>query len=190
MSTREEVVEAKLKDVRAALANGLDRAALDKVKDALLGLAARTELWGADVYPEPDEDVRQARYLIAQDDPEGLTLYLNVMLPGKKIPPHDHTTWACVAAVSGVEHNTLYERTDDGSVPGKATLKETAKVAIQPDTGIALMPDDIHQVEISGKDAIRHLHIYGRPLEKLSGRTMFDLATGTYKTMSIGVKTK
>ena len=190
MAAREDAVEATLKDVRAAVAGGLDRAALDKVKGALLGLAAQTDLWGAEDYPEPDEQARQARYMIAQDDTEGLTLYLNVMLPGKKIPPHDHTTWACVAAVSGVEYNTLFERIDDGSVPGKASLKETAQVAIQPGTGVALMPDDIHQVEINGDDAIRHLHMYGRPLETLSGRTTFDLETGTCKPMSIGVKTK
>ena len=190
MTAREDAVEATLKDVRAADAGGLDRAALDKVKGALVGLAAQTDLWGAEDYPEPDEQARQARYMIAQDDPDGLTLYLNVMLPGKKIPPHDHTTWACVAAVSGVEYNTLFERMDDGSMPGKASLKETARVAIQPGTGVALMPDDIHQVEIIGDDTIRHLHMYGRPLETLSGRTTFDLETGTCKPMSIGVKTK
>ncbi|MEW5422195.1 hypothetical protein [Amorphus sp. 3PC139-8] len=188
--TRDEEVEAVLTKVRSVMADGPNRPALDEVKNELIGLAAKRELWSEDVFPLPAADERQARYLIAQDDPQGLTLYLNVMLPGKKIPPHNHTTWACIAAVDGAEQNTLYERLDDGSVPGRGQLRVDRVVSVEPGTGVALMPDDVHHVEIHGEQPIRHLHIYGRPLETLSERLVFDLEAGTTKIMPIGVKTQ
>lgn len=183
-----EAEVARIKDIVAK--DGIERASLAQVLDALKRLAAERELWGEENYPPPEPGVRHARYLIREDADRGYALYLNVMRRGNRTPIHNHTTWACIAAVEGGEHNYLYRRLDDGATPGYAEVVEDGVVLVQPGGGVALMPDDIHAVEIRDDEMIRHLHMYGRALETLSERVAFDPAARTYKKMDIGVQTR
>lgn len=187
---RTSLAEALVTETRAMHDAGeIDRQRLDEIRGKLLALAAKHELWSEKDYPPPPEDELQNRYFVAGEPDDGITLYLNVVRSGTKVPPHDHTTWACIAAVEGVEHNMFYSRTDDGSVAGKATLALDKQIDVGPGNAIAMMPDDIHNFEVHGDQIIRHLHFYGRPLESLSERKAYDLKQGTYKIMDIGVKT-
>ena len=121
---RDHLVQALIRDTREILdASALDRTVLDGIRARILEIAARKELWSEAAYPSPEPGEQQNRYLIGQEGPDGISLYLNVLRAGKKIPPHNHTIWACIAAVDGVEHNTLYDRLDDGSAPGKAEIR-------------------------------------------------------------------
>jgi predicted metal-dependent enzyme (double-stranded beta helix superfamily) len=188
---RSQSVDSLIRDVRAMIDSApLDRSLLARIRACILDLAARRELWGEDHYPAPPEGERQNRYLIGQEGRQGISLYLNVLRRGKMIPPHNHTTWACVAAVEGTEHNILYDRLDDGATPGKAQIRERETHAVTPGDAIAMLPDDIHSVEIRDDEIIRHLHFYGRPLETLDSRVTFDMENGTCKIMEMPVKTK
>jgi predicted metal-dependent enzyme (double-stranded beta helix superfamily) len=187
---RQKLTDAFIADAAEIAAEGpMDRARLDRIKTRLMDIAARADLWGNDDFPDPSIEDKQNRFFIA-DNPSGLTLYLNVMQPGKVIPPHNHTVFACIAAVEGTEKNTVYERIDDGSVPGRAELKLREEVDLRPGNALAMMADDIHSVVIGGTKVIRHLHFYGQPLESLNRRISYDIAAGTCKVMDIGAKTK
>lgn len=186
--SRDQATGLLLADVQTILENQpLDHDLLAQIREKLILLAGQSSLWTESDFPQSTGDTLHARYLAAQAG--DLTLYLNVMRPGNKTPPHNHTTWACIAAVFGDEQNYLYERVDDGSVAGKAELRQTEHFTISPGSGVALLPDDIHHVQIIGDQAIRHLHLYGRPLESLDERLSFDMEAGTCKVMDLGVKT-
>ncbi len=186
---KQAAIQQFIDTARNATQDELNRENLATVRDELVKIAAHKDWWAQQEYPAPTGDELQARYLIHAEPDNSYALYLNVMRPGKKIVPHNHTTWACIAAVEGVESNYLYERTDDGSVPGHATIVQKGMQAVEPGNGIALLPDDIHAVRIED-DNIRHLHMYGRALETLTERLAFDTENDTCKVMDVGVKTQ
>jgi predicted metal-dependent enzyme (double-stranded beta helix superfamily) len=184
-------IDTLIDEAKGILAReGETRLSLEKVLKIVLRIAALPARWDDEHYSVPPADEHQARYLIRTDPDDRFTLYLNVMRPGKRIPPHNHTTWACIASVEGAEHNVIYERTDGGHGSGPAVLAAVGEVEIRPGEGLALLADDIHSVEIRGERPIRHLHFYGRALETLSERLMFDIETGEARPMKMTVATK
>ena len=167
----------------------INRTSLEAIEHEVLEMAAQKHWWAESLFPSPASDELQARSLIQEDRDQSFALYLNVMRPGKKIPPHNHTTWACIAAVEGVERNVLYERLQAGTEPGPAQLREIGQKSVSPGKALALMPDDIHAVYIED-GMIRHLHMYGRALETLSERLVYDLDAQRCQRMQIAVQTK
>ena len=188
---RKSAVDQAVAAMKSAIhTEGLTPDALVTVREQLKALAAHKDFWNETDFPPLAENEAYALYLVREDPDQRYSLYLNVMKAGIRIAPHDHTTWASVAAVEGTEHNELYKRTDDGKTPGVATLALQGTVAVGPGVAVALMPDDVHAIEIKGTQPIRHLHMYGRALDTLTERKSFDLATNTYSFSKADLKVR
>jgi len=188
---RNSAVTALLDDVRSlAEPVKVSPENLTKIKDMLVNIADKKEYWCEDEFPAPTDGKVQTRYLISQDDDDSYALYLNVMHTGKVAPPHNHTTWACIGAVEGEEYNYRYEPEVEGPlIPGERVIHQTETVVVEPGRGIGLLADDIHSIAIHEGTSTRHLHLYGRGLETLEKRLMWDKDLKSCQYFIMDVKT-
>jgi predicted metal-dependent enzyme (double-stranded beta helix superfamily) len=177
-SERGQAVAACIADVRSIIAGrGVTREALELVKEKLLKLAARRDLFTFDQFPVLHEG--STMHLLSEDDDHGFALYAVAARGTTETPPHDHTTWAVVVGVEGEERNRLYRRIDDGGAPNEARLEPAGETLVRPGAGVALMPDDVHSIRRESSAPMLHFHLYGRSIEHLPERRKFDLERGT-----------
>ena len=161
---------------------GVNRPALQEIREILKGLAAQQALFPEHDFPIVlDERGQNPIYLLAEDDDRRFALYMSCSKGSKRVPPHNHTTWAVIVGVSGEEENTFYERADDGTQPGHGTLRRIGHETVRPGTGVCMMPEDIHHIETHGEKATMHLHMYGLALDQLHERVRYNEEEGTYK---------
>ncbi len=178
---REQAVARMLACVRGIeQREGVSRASLEKIKQALIELSRRTELFPEAHFPPPTAGEDATLYGLSVDADNRHALYVYRPAPGKQTPPHNHTTWAIVVGIHGEEPTRVYERVTEDRATGRATLRVRDEFVVGPHTGAAYMPDDVHAIHIAGERAIMHLHLYGRSLLDLPERVNFDLARGTF----------
>jgi len=166
---------AAIRGIEAEL--GVTPAALDKIREKLIGLATRSELFPEASFPIPAGAPGRA-YRLAEAPDHRFALYASAGSPGRAAPPHNHTTWAVIAGVYGEEHNIFYRRTDDRSVAGEGRLERTHELTVVRGNACMLMPDDFHTIETRGPKPGLHLHMYGMSLEHLPGRITFAAESG------------
>lgn len=167
---------ARIRQIVARL--GVTRTALQDIKALMLELAAHRRLFPREDFPLAGG--KSTIYRLAEDADHSFALYMSCGVPGKRTPPHDHTTWAVIVGVDGDEANFFYERADDRSVAGKGTLRKIGEEVVRVGSGVTLLPEDIHHIE-TGATPNMHLHMYGRSLEHLPNRVQYNVAEGTYK---------
>ena len=175
---RAQAVRETIEAVRAINArHGESREMLEHVKPVLVALASRTDLFPAQSFGNLPG--RAGTIFHLAEDPDGrFALYGSAGAIGKKQPPHNHTTWACIAGVYGEEHNVFYDRVDDRSAPGEGRLAKSGELTVVKGNACAFLPDDFHTIEVLGGSQSLHLHLYGKTLEDLPDRVFFGGSTG------------
>lgn len=156
--------------------HGVTRGGLEQIKQALMALAARRELFPVDDFPSiaPEGKRGNALYRLNEDEDHRFALYAQLCQGGTTTPAHDHTTWAVIVGVEGQEFNQLYERDTKGGV------RETGRQVVEQGSGIAFMPEDLHSIHIESDSLVLNFHMYGLALEQLHGRRFFKESTNEW----------
>ncbi len=158
-------------------------AQLQAVARQLEVLAQQREL-----FPEKDfavdADHPAVVYRLSEQADGSYALYLSAGLPGKAVLPHDHTTWAMISGVQGIERNIFYRR-DKTSDPARDTLTPERTIDVVAGNSVILSPTDVHTIELVGEQTGLHLHFYGRGLDRMPERVVFETRSGgSYRTFS------
>ena len=161
--------------------DGVTGQALDRIGHLLASLAGRAELFPQDEFPLGADG---GIYRLSEDPDHRFALYASTGGAGKKVPPHNHTTWAIIAGVHGAERNVVYDRLDNGARADFVQLREAParEKTLRRGDFIHYLPEDFHHIETpAGSGDALHLHFYGLSLKHLPDRVSVDLATGAAK---------
>jgi predicted metal-dependent enzyme (double-stranded beta helix superfamily) len=165
MSLIQERANAALATLeRLQAVSGGEAGHAEAVKAAVLDLAARTELFPLDHYPVKP-GTRGGFYRLIEAADRRNAIYVSVAAAASETDrrgnsPHRHVGWATIAGIKGEEFNAVYERIDDGSVPGQGTLRKRDEVTIRPGEAVYLPAGDYHHIELRGSEPSLHLHVY------------------------------
>jgi predicted metal-dependent enzyme (double-stranded beta helix superfamily) len=176
MDHRAAAIDEAMDDVRAIEASqGVTRPGVEAIRDRLLQLAARRDLFSLDDFPPPAlaEMSKSRLYRLAQDDDDRFALYANASRGGVATPAHNHTTWAVVVGFDGQELNRFYRHRPEGGV------EPLGQHMVEAGTGVAMLPDDLHSIHID--DPALNFHCYGLALERLDARRYYDTRHDEWK---------
>jgi rhodanese-related sulfurtransferase/predicted metal-dependent enzyme (double-stranded beta helix superfamily) len=174
MARRHDAVQSTLDEIRRLRDTlGPSEELIDAVGPVLTGLALQEDLFDAATFAVNEGAVMTIHELSV--DPDGrLGLYASAGMPGKVQPPHDHRTWSVIAGVRGAEHNSYFERVDDGREPQRGRLKPRGERTLRRGDANGMMGDAFHAIRVLDEGPALHLHLYGYPLDRLAGRVFFD----------------
>jgi predicted metal-dependent enzyme (double-stranded beta helix superfamily) len=113
----------------------------ERMREPLSRLVARPDLLALGV-PREGNNVALSQYLYLDDQ---MSILLFQVPKGKTIPPHDHGIWESLFVYRGRIKHTVYERADDGAVPGFAELRVIDDRVLERGEGTVVAPPaDIH----------------------------------------------
>lgn len=161
------------RDVRASLAEhpGIDG------RHAIRGHLERLLENAAFVAEHAGPDAEAGIKTIHRDEETGVNVLVHVYAEAKAAPPHDHgDSWAVYGQAAGYTDMEVWERTDDGSEEGKASLSPAASFRLNPGEAGIFEPGEIHSLSFPA--GARFVRVTGTDLKTIATRR-FDPDAGT-----------
>jgi len=169
---RQAAIEAAVDDIRRIEADvGVTREGVGQIRDRLIEMASQKDLFSLDVYPAPETESNM--YRISEDDDGRFALYVQASHGERSTPAHNHTTWAVIVGFEGQELNRFYDRVDDGPP------QQNGEHMVEAGTGVAMLPDDVHSIHLSGRSL--NFHMYGLGLERVDTREYYSHSSDSWK---------
>lgn len=148
--------------------------------------AARAKDWLRPEHYDIDPVQGFGVHCLHEEPNHDLGIFAVAFAPGKGAPPHDHGTWAVVAVVDGEEYNTMWRRVDDGSMPGRAELRNVGSRVFKTEDVAVFTSDLIHSLDNQTDRISLSFHVYGRHLNHAS-RLKFDPSARTVEPFIVNV---
>ncbi|MDA3038704.1 MAG: cysteine dioxygenase [Actinomycetota bacterium] len=157
--------------------HGITRESIGEIRTCLLELARRRDPFHLDDFPFPDSGRKACLYRLSEDDDHRFALYINSSGGGVSTPAHNHTTWAFG---DGCESDgSEFDVARTGTTPGPSGVEPVREETVEAETGVAMLPDDLHSIHIEGRAL--NFHCYGLALEHLPNRQYYSESTGDWK---------
>ena len=147
--------------------------------------------WLPDAFAAPDYTSGMGggigQYALYRADDGSLCLFSLVVPPGVSTPVHDHLAWGLVGVYRGAQHDTTYERLDDGSDPSRADLRVASQLIVSRGDFYALLPPDgdIHYVNTVSDSPSVSIHLLANDTACV-WRHRFDPDSGTVTAFRSG----
>lgn len=150
-ASKSQIRECAQGIVSAIASHGNDSVRLGRaIKASLRAMMARPDLLEIGV-PRVGNNVADSNYLYFDGD---LSILVYPVPKDQPIPAHDHGIWETLSVYRGRIRHVVYERVDDGRVPGVAELRVTDDRVLEPgDFAIVAPPADIHSFTALSDDA-------------------------------------
>ena len=162
-----------IEDLREVVKQTADDRAILKLVRPLVKRLAQDKSWVTSALYQATPEQGFGLHLLHEESDHTLAVFAMSWLPKRGTPPHYHRTWAVVAGVDGLENNSFWERTDDGSRSGYAELRLVSETQCAVGDVIAMLPDDIHAVINETDRVTLSLHVYGKHIN-YTGRSQFN----------------
>ncbi len=113
----------------------------------------KTEGWLPSNFAQPNLDSNMGggigQWLLYRSQDHSLTIFSLVIPPGSSTPIYDHQSWGLVGLYKGKQEKTVYQRVDQGNIPGHAQLEVVAVQQLKAGDIYQLLPadNDIHTVK-------------------------------------------
>lgn len=178
---REELVARVIERIRhIEHTHGVTRESLALMGETLQDLSGQPQLFAESEFPPNEVPNSNHMYTLSVDADRRFALYLDCSSTGTETPPHNHTTWAVIAGMQGEEENRFYESIEAKPGDERGALRPAGSVTVKAGTVVCLLPDDFHSIHVPAGQVNMNLHLYGRSLDTLDERVMFDTETQSY----------
>ena len=147
--------------------------------------------WLPDKYAQPADTTGMgggiAAYALYRAADASLCLFSFVIPAGATTPVNDHGSWGLVGIYRGRQEETYYDRTDDGSVEGKAVLEMKERQTLDEGEFYPLLPGvrDIHTVGSQSDSATISIHLLANDTGCVD-RRQYDLQAQTVTAFRSG----
>ncbi len=168
----------RIRDIEAQ--HGVNRDSLGQIELELRELASHADWFTEEEFPAPTDEATDNSYVYRiSEDPQDnrFALYVQSARAPTETPAHNHDTWAVITGIRGEELNRFYRRSNGG-------VEVFDSHVVRPGSGVTLLPDDLHSIHITDREAVINFHMYGLGLEYLTERVYYDERTASWRVFS------